>query len=146
MRIRNGFRIELVASGLILLLCSAVVGQDAESKPHRSVTGLPRYMTDTRQPIPVQIKLLGAPKTARNVRCFRSFTDNSAMTDVVMKCGIPDEHQGSGIYIFLYDMNDGSVVAVGTSDLKKLLYVTHIESARSTSLLRKHPSSEGRSK
>ena len=146
MRKKSGFGIELVASGLflLLLLCCAVA-QETETKPHRIVT-LPRYMTDTPQPIPEQIKLSGAPKTARNVRCFRLFTDNSAMTDVVMKCGIPDEHHGSGIYIFLYDMDDGSLVAVGTPDLKRLLYVTHIESARSTSLLPKRPSSEGRSK
>jgi len=102
---------------------------------HRSVKGLPRYMTDIPQPIPEQIKPVDAPKTARNVDCFRSFTHNSAMVDVVKKCGIPDEHQGSGIYIFLYDMDDGSLIAVGTADLKKLLYMNHIENSRSSSLL-----------
>ena len=58
------------------------------------------------------------------------------MVDVVRKCGIPDEHQGSGIYIFLYAMDDGSVVAVGTADLTKLLYMNHIENSTSSSLLR----------
>jgi hypothetical protein len=96
---------------------------DIMVKPHRSVKGLPRYMTDIPQSIPEQIKLPNAPKTTRNADCFRSFTNNSAMIDVVRKCGIPDEHQGSGIYIFLYDMDDGSLVAIGTADLKKLLYM-----------------------
>src|SRR5215831_849449 len=86
----------------LLLICFGAQGQD-ESKPHRNVKGLPRYMTDIPQPIPEQIKLHDAPKTARNVECFRSFTHKSAIIDVVRKCGIPDEHQGSGIYIFLYD-------------------------------------------
>lgn len=48
------------------------------------------------------------------------------MADVVRKCGIPDEHQGSGIAIFIYNMSDGSVVAVGTSNLKSLFYIDHI--------------------
>jgi len=58
------------------------------------------------------------------------------MKDVVRKCGIPDEHQGSGIYIFLYDMNDGSVVVIGTADLDHLMYVDHIDKRGSGSLLR----------
>ena len=108
---------------------------DITRRLHRSIKVLPRYVTDIPQPIPEQIKLPDAPETARNVQCFRTFSRRSAMVDVVRKCGIPDEHQGSGIYIFLYDMDDGSVVAVGTADLKKLLYMNHIENSRSSSLL-----------
>src|SRR5579862_3684950 len=119
----------------VLLACFGAQGQN-EPKPHRHVKGLPRYMTDIPQPIPEQIKPHDAPKTARNVEWFRSFTHESAMIDVVKKCGVPDEHQGSGIYIFLYDMDDGSLVAVGTANLKKLLYMDHIENSRSSSLLR----------
>jgi hypothetical protein len=117
-----------------LICCGADAGQSGR-KPRRTITGLPRYMTDIPQAIPDEIKLPDAPETARTIRCFRSFTSNSAMTDVVKKCGIPDEHQGSGIWIFLYDMEDGSVVAVGTADLKRLLYIDHIETGRSFSLL-----------
>jgi hypothetical protein len=109
--------------------------KELKSRPHRNIKGLPRYMTDIPQPIPEQIKPPDAPRTARNVECFRSFTKNSAMINVVRKCGVPDEHQGSGIYIFPYDMDDGSLVAIGTADLKKLLYVNHIENSRSSSLL-----------
>jgi hypothetical protein len=101
----------------------------------RTVRGLPKYMTDIPQPIPPQIKLPDAPKTAREAKCFASFTTTSSMTDVVRKCGIPDEHQGSGIYIFLYDMADGSVVVIGTADLKKLMYVNQITDRGSHSLL-----------
>jgi hypothetical protein len=109
---------------------------DITRRLHRSVKGLPRYATDIPQPIPEQIRLPDAPKTARNIQCFRAFSESSAMVDVARKCGIPDEHQGSGIYIFLYDMDDGSVVAIGTADLKKLLYMNHIENSKSSSLLR----------
>ena len=57
------------------------------------------------------------------------------MIDVVRKCGVPDEQQGSGIAIFLYDMDDGSLVVVGTADFKRLLYMNHIEKFQSSSLL-----------
>lgn len=114
-----------------------LVGGNAqtESKPRRTVKGLPKYMTDIQQPIPPEIKLPEAPKTARDATCFASFSTTSSMTDVVRKCGIPDEHQGSGIYIFLYDMADGSIVVVGTADLKKLMYISHITDRGSHSLL-----------
>ncbi|HZS28871.1 MAG TPA: hypothetical protein VFB76_16710 [Candidatus Angelobacter sp.] len=106
-----------------------------ESRPRRTVKSLPRYMTDIPQLIPPQIKLPDAPKTARNVTCFVSFTTTSSMQDIVRKCGIPDEHQGSGIFIFLYDMNDGTVVAIGTPDLKRLMYINQITERGARSLL-----------
>jgi len=117
---------------------------DITRRLHRNVKGLPRYMTDIPQAIPEQIVLPDAPKTARNVQCFRAFSESSTVVDVVMKCGIPDEHQGSGIYIFLYDMDDGSLVVVGTGDLKRLLYMNHIANNRSSSLLTTTPSKQSR--
>jgi hypothetical protein len=121
-----------------LLLCFGAQSQN-EAKPHRRIKGLPRYMTDIPQPIPDELKLPDAPKTVRDVSCYTSFTTGSSMQDVVRKCGVPDEHQGSGIYIFLYDMSDGSVVAIGTSEFKHLMYVNHIQVRSSRSLLHRGP-------
>jgi len=127
-----------IAYSALLLVCIVAQGQN-EIKPQRKVKGLPRYMTNIPQPIPDELKLPGAPKTVRDVECYTSFTKSSTMHEVVRKCGIPDEHQGSGIYIFLFDMTDGSVVAVGTADLKHLMYVTHIQTRGSQSLLNRVP-------
>ena len=66
------------------------------------------------QPMPELLKIPDAPKTARRVSCFASFKKYSTMPDVVRKCGIPDQHAGSGIYIFVYYMDDCSIVTVGT--------------------------------
>ena len=88
---------------------------------------LPRYMTDIPQLIPEEIIVANAPKTTRSVEPFRSLTRAMTMVDVVRRCGVPDEHQGSGIYIFIYHLDDGSIVAVGTADLKRLIYVSHFE-------------------
>lgn len=57
------------------------------------------------------------------------------MTDVVQKCGIPDVHLGSGRYIFVYYLNDCSVVSVSTGDLQRL-EITHIKRAKATVLLK----------
>jgi hypothetical protein len=90
---------------------------------------LPRYMTDISQPIPEQLKIPDAPKTARVLAPFHKIQPKMTMVDVVKLCGIPDEHQGSGIFIFIYHLRDGSVVAIGTSDLKHLMYAQHIDNS-----------------
>jgi hypothetical protein len=103
-------------------------------RSHRTVQ-LPRYMTDIQQPIPNELKMPGTPDTARKADCFRGFTGSNSVFDVVRKCGVPDEHQGSGLFIFIYDMDDGSVVAMGTSDLKRIMYLDHIVGKAGESLL-----------
>jgi hypothetical protein len=122
----------------VLYCFSGAWAQETVQKTH--VRELPRYMTDTPQLIPEQIKLPDAPPTARDTRCFRGLTKRSSMLDVVRRCGIPDEHHGSGIYIFLYKMEDGSIVAVGTPDLTQLAYVDHIHTVSESSLLEDTPS------
>ena len=80
-----------------------------------------------------------APRTARTLDAFKSLHADMTMVDVVRRCGIPDEHHGSGIYIFTYLLDDGSIVAIGTGDLKSLLYVQHGTSATKVESLLKDP-------
>jgi hypothetical protein len=105
-------------------------------KPANSLCKLRRYMTDTSQPIPPQIIVPKAPRTARQVAQFGSLKRGMSMADVVRICGVPDEHQGSGVYIFVYYMEDGSIVTIGTSDLSRIDDVIHVDKAgRASSLL-----------
>jgi len=83
--------------------------------------------------MPEQFNIPDAPRTARQVSCFRSFKKDSTMLDVVRKCGIPDRHAGSGIYIFGYIMADCSTVSVGTPDLKRLR-ISHVKEKKTTVL------------
>jgi len=94
---------------------------------------IPTHPYDS-QPIPEQLRIPDAPKTARQVSCFTSFNKNSTMLDVVRKCGIPDKHMGSGVYIFGYYMTDCSTVSVGTPDLKRL-GIKHVKQGKTTVLL-----------
>lgn len=78
------------------------------------------------QAMPEEFKIPDAPKTTRQVSCFASFKKDSTMSDVVRKCGLPDQHAGSGIYIFVYYMDDCSTVNVGTPDLQRLT-ISHVK-------------------
>ncbi|HKI00080.1 MAG TPA: hypothetical protein VJ999_13315 [Candidatus Sulfotelmatobacter sp.] len=85
--------------------------------------------TTANQQIPEEIKVHGAPKTAREFKCFKDMiskthdfsADAGTMVDVVRRCGLPDEDVGSGVYVFVYHLKDGSIISVSTPDLKRIL-------------------------
>jgi hypothetical protein len=145
----NGQRKEVLegcsAPGKVLTLADKIdaisdtkswVGNVRESMAQKTVAGrcgAPRNPFDN-QPMPEQFYILDSPKTARQVSCFTSFKKDSTMFDVVRKCGIPDRHAGSGIYIFAYYMNDCSIVTVGTPDLKRI-GIRHVKQKKTTVLL-----------
>jgi hypothetical protein len=69
-----------------------------------------------------------APKTARELQKFRGLKSTMSMTDIVRRCGKPDEVAGSGINIFIYHLVDGSLVAIGATDATHpILYANHIK-------------------
>jgi hypothetical protein len=115
----------LVLSSCIRLLAQKSIIERCETTPPRPYDN---------QPIPEQLKIPDAPKTARRVSCFTSLNKSSTMLDVVRKCGIPDKHMGSGVYIFVYYMADCSTVSVGTPDLKRL-GISHVKQGKTTTLL-----------
>jgi hypothetical protein len=57
---------------LTLSLCLEVVGQQTIAKGCETLTTFPPRPEDS-QPMPEQLKIPHAPKTARQVSCFRSF-------------------------------------------------------------------------
>jgi hypothetical protein len=90
---------------------------------------LPFYLTATASQNPALDKMFpNPPKTVRELACFRTFSKGTSMNDVVRHCGEPDELGGSGINIFVYHLDDGSLVAIGATGLKSpVLYANHIE-------------------
>jgi hypothetical protein len=68
-----------------------------------------------------------APDTAREMAAFRSINRRMTMTELVSRCGVPDELSGSGYYVFTYHLRDGSYVnltAAGTDG--RILYANHL--------------------
>jgi hypothetical protein len=76
-----------------------------------------------------------APEKAKTVACFRALSPEMSMNAVVQKCGRPDEELGSGIYIFVWHLADGSRVSVGTSYLEKIGDIRYTDSSGKTSSL-----------
>lgn len=89
---------------------------------------LPAYITATSgQSAALDQMFPNAPKTVRNLAHFRALKRAMSMSDVVRRCGVPDELGGSGINIFIYHLDDGSLVAIGATDSTgPLLYANHI--------------------
>lgn len=98
---------------------------------------LPGYMTITDgQNAALAEWFPNAPKTVRQLTSFRKLKKTMSMMEVVSKCGRPDELGGSGIAIFIYHLDDGSLVAIGaTGSTGPLFYANHISSSgKSTAL------------
>jgi hypothetical protein len=125
-------KFSVVMAALVLSSCLRLDGQQSIVK-RCEATKLPPHAEDN-QPIPEQLKIPKAPKTAREVSWFASLNKKSTMVDVVRKCGVPDKHLGSGVYIFVYYMNDCSTVSMSTPDLQRLV-MKHVKQGKSTVLL-----------
>jgi hypothetical protein len=79
-----------------------------------------------------------APEKAQSVKCFRALKPEISMNVVVQKCGRPDEELGSGIYIFVWHLADGSRVSIGTPYLEKIGDIGYTDaSGKRSSLLHK---------
>jgi hypothetical protein len=98
---------------------------------------LPAYMTATSgQSAALDQMFPNAPKTTRDLAHFRALKRTMSMSDVVRRCGEPDELGGSGINIFIYHLDDGSIVAIGSTNITgPLLYANHVSSAGKASPL-----------
>ena len=83
-----------------------------------------------------------APEKAQTVSCFRALKPDLSMYAVVQKCGTPDEELGSGVYIFMWHLADGSTVSIGTPYMEKIGDIRWTDASGQTSSLlgtAKHP-------
>jgi len=98
---------------------------------------LPAYMTATSgQNALLDLMFPKAPETSRDLADFRNLKRTMSMMDIVRRCGKPDELGGSGIAIFIYHLDDGSLVAIGaTGATGPILYANHIETSGRASAL-----------
>ena len=78
-----------------------------------------------------------APDNKQDINCFRSLTVKMSVNDVVKKCGRPDEELGSGLYIFVWHMPNGSAVSIGTPYLERIGPVRFTDASGKTTVLPK---------
>jgi hypothetical protein len=77
---------------------------------------------------PTSAAMLGASATeppSRSVESFRFIGSSITMQQVRAKLGAPDQDVGSGLYVYVYRLNDGSDVLIGSPDGSRILYVRH---------------------
>ena len=65
------------------------------------------------------------PKTC-SAKALRRIKSKMSMKRIIKLCGEPEKDIGSGIHIYVYELEDGSSVWVGTPDRKRIIYVTHV--------------------
>ena len=66
-------------------------------------------------------------KTSRDLADFKVIKKLKTIMDVVRECGRPDEVGGSGPTIFIYHLEDGSLVVIGSNGARgPILYANHI--------------------
>ncbi len=98
---------------------------------------LPAYMTATSgQSAALDEMFPKAPKTVRDLAHFRALKRTMSMSEVVRQCGEPDEIGGSGLIIFIYHLDDGSLVTIGAASATgPLFYANHIATTGKASAL-----------
>ena len=135
-----------MALRLFLLLSLSLAGCKTVGAPNKRQEPRPKQQkseaTPPQSPVtPQTIPSLifpNAPEKTQSIDCFRALTAEMSMHAVVQKCGRPDEELGSGFFIFVWHMADGSSIAIGTPSLDKIYDVTYTApSGKISSFLRK---------
>lgn len=97
--------------------------------------------TDSAHSIPKAL-FPNAPEKTQSIDCFRGLAPDMSVYAVVQKCGRPDEELGSGIFIFVWHLANGSTVSIGTPYLERIGHVHYTDASGKASSLpgtKKHP-------
>jgi hypothetical protein len=98
--------------------------------------GLPQEGGAFERELPNELRIPDAPRTAGNIKCFESFRSDTGLAEVIRKCGLAGYYEENRAYHkFLHDMEDESVVVIGSDDLKHLDYINHVDTNGATRLL-----------
>ena len=67
------------------------------------------------------------PATARTLAPFLKMNEKTTMSQLFRAVGVPDDDGGSGLRIYVYLLNDGSKVFVGTGGGEPIAYITYVK-------------------
>ncbi len=76
------------------------------------------------------------PRTnfTRQLETFRAIPKGASWSEIEAWVGPSALDIGSGIHIMVFKLTDGSTVNIGTPDLKKIVYIKHIQNGKVTEL------------
>jgi Domian of unknown function (DUF4952) len=82
----------------------------------------------TSSQLPKAMQLRQFPATVRSISAFRRLTTRMSMPQIIQMYGLPDQEIGSGIYIYVYQLNDGSQIHISTIDGQRIRSVVQVRS------------------
>jgi hypothetical protein len=89
--------------------------------------GTKTYSAGTANSIERKEIFENSPPTARQIQPFKNLTKDASVIDIVSVVGKPDKDIGSGIYIFVYELEDSTEVWIGAAYLDKPpMYIVHV--------------------
>ena len=62
---------------------------------------------------------------SKSVESFQFIGAETTIQQLITKLGEPDRDIGSGIYVFVYDLSDGTEIQIGSADGSHILYAKH---------------------
>ena len=127
------FSMELFGGDAKLLITFSNPANGAGSFSQEDANRVAQSMNKIETPMSVMFP--NAPEKAKTVDCFRALTKEISIYTVVQKCGPPDEELGSGIYIFVWHLPDGSSVNIGTPYLRGIGEIRYTDRTGNTSIL-----------
>jgi hypothetical protein len=77
----------------------------------------------TKESFAPDMRPLKIPPTARTIAPFRRIVKGMSMKQVIEIAGLPDRDIGSGIYIYIYNLADGSQIQIGCGHPREILYI-----------------------
>jgi hypothetical protein len=116
----------LITSVLLLAACTS---SDIPIPNSRATTQPPVIITSTPQSDEMVIleQIDCAAETARDIELFRKIEPGTCFADICSIVGWPDRDVGSGIYIFVYDFDDGSQVTISFASYHIPVYSVVLE-------------------
>lgn len=79
-------------------------------------------------------ELANSDKKPLTIASFSDLPDQLTFPDLVLRVGQPDEDVGSGVYLYVYHLGDGSNVIVASMDGKTISSISHRVKHKSTQL------------
>ncbi len=72
---------------------------------------------------PTSNSVVSAP--VHTIHAFGFIDANTSMSEILAKLGEPTRDAGSGIHVYVYELQDGSSVHIGSPDGSQIWYVRH---------------------
>ncbi|MEA4909452.1 MAG: hypothetical protein GYA17_20275 [Chloroflexi bacterium] len=124
-------------TALILLLAACAGGTPSAPAPSTPAAGIDCPSEQCRAPqLDEAARAACAAETARSLEAFQGLRPDSTFEELCAQAGPPDWETGSGLLIYIYELEDGSTLWAGFAGPEHLVYARQVGSnGQATDLL-----------